>query len=134
MLGPAVVSLGVVIYEQSKYLKENLMSMLISITIGSIIGSGSVILLGKIMGIDNILIFSLEPKSVTTPIAMSLSASNGGDPSITAITVVICGIIGAVFGPKILQIIGIESKVAKGLSMGAAAHGLGTAKAMEIGA
>ncbi|MDO5570440.1 MAG: LrgB family protein [Bacteroidales bacterium] len=134
LLGPAVVALGVVLYEQTEYLKQNIVSMFTAITIGSFIGVGSVIAIGKIMGVDAQLIFSLEPKSVTTPIAISLSNANGGLPAVTAVTVVVCGIIGAVFGPKLLELIGIDSSVAKGLSLGAASHGLGTARAMEIGA
>ena len=79
-------------------------------------------------------IVSLEPKSVTTPIALSLSAKSGGIPSLTAITVVICGILGGIIGPFILRKLHIKSRVAKGLALGAAAHGLGTAKAIELGA
>ena len=134
MLGPAVVSLGLLLYDQIAYIKGNLISILTAISIGSIVGVTSVIVLGKLFGIDKILIISMEPKSVTTPIAMSLSSSIGGNTSLTAVTVVICGMIGAIAGPKILKIIGVKSPVAQGLSIGAASHGLGTAKAMEIGA
>jgi Putative effector of murein hydrolase len=92
LLGPAVVALGVVLYEQSEYLKQNIISMFTAITVGSFIGVGSVILIGKMMGVDAQMIFSLEPKSVTTPIAISLSNANGGLPAVTAVTVVVCGI------------------------------------------
>lgn len=134
MLGPAVVALGVVLYDQMEYIRGNVVSMLTAVGVGSIIGVVSVLIIGKLMGMDAEILSSLEPKSVTTPIAMSLSEANGGIPALTAVTVVICGIIGAMIGPKLLEIIGIKSKVARGLSIGAAAHGLGTAKAMEIGA
>ncbi|MEG1615624.1 MAG: LrgB family protein [Bacteroidales bacterium] len=134
MLGPTVVALGLVLYDQIAYIKRNVVSMLTAIAVGSVIGVVSVILIGKIMNIDPSIIYSLEPKSVTTPIAISLSATNGGNPSLTAVTVVICGIIGAMVGPPILSFLGIKSKVAQGLSLGAAAHGLGTARAMEMGA
>lgn len=134
LLGPAVVALGVLLYDQLTYIKGNVISMLTAISIGSVVGVASVILIGKLMGLDASLIHSLEPKSVTTPIAMGLSSSLGGNPSLTAVTVVICGIIGAITGPIVHKLLRIKSPIAKGLSMGAAAHGLGTAKAMEIGA
>ncbi|MGL4292789.1 MAG: LrgB family protein [Bacteroidales bacterium] len=134
MLGPAVVALGVLLYDQLTYIKGNIISMLTAISIGSVVGVTSVILIGKLMGLDASLIHSLEPKSVTTPIAMGLSLSLGGNPSLTAVTVVLCGIIGAIAGPLVHKLLHIKSPIAKGLSMGAAAHGLGTAKAMEIGA
>lgn len=134
MLGPAVVALGVLLYDQLAYIKGNIISMLTAISVGSVVGVGSVILFGKLMGLDVNVIHSLEPKSVTTPIAMGLSSSLGGNPSLTAVTVMICGIIGAIMGPRIHTLLRIKSPIAQGLSFGAAAHGLGTAKAMEIGA
>ena len=134
MLGPTVVALGVILYDQMEHIKENFISIVTAITIGSLVGVLSVCLMGFIAGMDNLMIVSLEPKSVTTPIAVSLSSIHGGLPSLTALTVVICGISGAAFGPKILSLTGIKSPIATGLAMGASAHGLGTARDMEIGA
>ena len=37
-------------------------------------------------------------------------------------------------GPFILDRLGIRSRIARGLALGSAAHGLGTARAMELGA
>ncbi|NDW19347.1 LrgB family protein [Dysgonomonas sp. 216] len=133
MLGPSVVALGYVLYEQMSYLKGNVISILTSIFVGSLTGIISVITLAKLMGADEALILSLEPKSVTTPIAMSIAEQSGGIPSLTAIIVVFCGIFGGIVGPYILKLLRIESQVAKGLAMGASAHGVGTAKAMEMG-
>ena len=134
LLGPAVVSLGVLLYDHLEYIKGNMLSMLTAISVGSVVGVASVILLGKLFALDTTLIHSLEPKSVTTPIAISLSQGLGGNTALTAITVVICGLVGAIVGPKVLSVLHIKSPIAQGLSIGAAAHGLGTAKAMEIGA
>lgn len=134
MLGPSVVALGYVLYEQMEYLKGNVMSILTSITIGSIVGICSVILLAKLTGADTVLIHSLEPKSVTTPIAMSISEHSGGNVPLTAVIVLFCGIFGSIVGPPILRLLGIKSSIAKGLALGASAHGVGTAKAMEMGA
>ncbi|WP_108823148.1 LrgB family protein [Dysgonomonas sp. Marseille-P4361] len=133
MLGPSVVALGYVLYEQLDYLKGNVLSILTSIFIGSIVGILSVIILARITGADEVLIYSLEPKSVTSPIAMSISQQSGGNVSLTAIIVLFCGIFGSIIGPPVLRLLGIKSSVAKGLAMGASAHGIGTAKAMEMG-
>lgn len=133
MLGPSVVALGYILYEQLAYLKGNVVSILTSIFIGSLVGIMSVILLAKLTGADQMLIHSLEPKSVTTPIAMSIAEQSGGNVSLTAVIVLFCGIFGSIIGPPILRLLGIKSSVAKGLAMGASAHGVGTAKAMEMG-
>ncbi|MDP4238893.1 MAG: LrgB family protein [Bacteroidota bacterium] len=134
MLGPSVVALGYVLYEQIEQIRGNVISILTSVFIGSIVGILSVVLVAKIFGADRLLIASLAPKSVTTPIAMSLSEKSGGAPALTAAFVVICGIFGGLIGPVILRRIGIKSKIAKGLAMGSSSHALGTARAMEMGA
>ncbi|MDR1092048.1 MAG: LrgB family protein [Prevotella sp.] len=133
LLGPSVVALGYILYEQLAYLKGNVVSILTSIFIGSLVGIMSVILLAKLTGADQMLIHSLEPKSVTTPIAMSIAEQSGGNVSLTAVIVLFCGIFGSIIGPPILRFLGIQSSIAKGLAMGASAHGVGTAKAMEMG-
>lgn len=133
MLGPSVVALGYVLYEQIEHIKKNALSILTSVFIGSIVGISSVILVAKIFGADKSLMASLAPKSVTTPIAMNIAESTGGIPALTVAFVVICGIFGGLVGPIILRKMKIKSKVAKGLAMGSAAHALGTSKALEMG-
>jgi putative effector of murein hydrolase len=134
LLGPSVVALGLLLYDQLVYIRGNVVSMLTAISVGSVVGVASVIAIGKLMGLDATMIHSLEPKSVTTPIAMGLSESLGGNTSLTAIVVILCGIIGAIAGPTVHKVLRIKDPIAQGLSMGAAAHGIGTARAMELGA
>lgn len=134
MLGPSVVALGYVLFEQMKYLKGNVVSILTSVFIGAIVGIISVIAIGKLMGADQSLIATLQPKSVTTPIAMGISEKNGGIPSLTAVIVVAVGIFGSIVGPAVMKVLGIESRIAKGLALGASSHGVGTAAAIQLGA
>src|SRR5665647_2220501 len=134
MLGPSVVALGYVLYEQIENVKGNVISILTSVFVGSVVGIVSVVLIAKAFGADRLLMASLAPKSVTTPIAISLAEKDGGAPALTAAFVVICGLFGGLVGPIILRRLGIKSKIAKGLAMGSSAHALGTARAMEMGA
>ena len=134
MLGPSVVALGYVLFEQMKYLKGNVVSILTSVFVGAIVGIISVIVIGKLMGADQSLIATLQPKSVTTPIAMGISEKNGGIPSLTAVIVVAVGIFGSIVGPAVMKVLGIESRIAKGLALGASPHGVGTAAAIQLGA
>lgn len=134
LLGPSVVALGYVLFEQVKYLKGNVVSILVSVFTGAVVGIVSVILIGDLMGADQTLIASLQPKSVTTPIAMDIAEKAGGIPSLTAVIVVAVGIFGSIAGPIVMKVLGIESRIAKGLALGASAHGLGTSVAIQIGA
>ncbi|MCM1030782.1 MAG: LrgB family protein [Oscillibacter sp.] len=133
LLGPSVVVLGYLLYEQVTCLKENMVSILTAVFVGSAVGILSVIYIAAFFDADRALIASLQPKSVTTPIAMSIAAKSGGIPAITAVVVIVVGIFGGVVGPFFLDKLGITSRIAKGLAMGSAAHGLGTARAMELG-
>ena len=134
LLGPSVVALGFVLYEQMQYLKGNVISILTSVFGGAIIGIVSVIVIGDLRGADQALIATLQPKSVTTPIAMGIAEKAGGMPSLTAVIVVAVGIFGSIVGPFVMKVLGIESRIAKGLALGASSHGLGTSVAIQIGA
>lgn len=134
LLGPSVVSLGLLMYDHIETIRKHFAGIMISVISGSVTGVVSVYVLAKLMKLDEIFIMSLEPKSVTTPIAMDISASLGGNVSLTAVSVVLCGLVGAVFGPLLLRLLRIKSPVARGLAMGCAAHGLGTSRAIEMGA
>lgn len=133
MLGPTVVVLGYLLYEQVAHLRENALSIITSVFVGCVTGILSVIFIARYFGADHALIVSLEPKSVTTPIAMSIAEKSGGIPSIAAVVVIVVGIFGGIVGPCVLERLGINSKIARGLALGSAAHGLGTARAMELG-
>lgn len=133
LLGPVVVSLGYNMHLQVKCIKKNLYPILATIAVGSMVGILSIYGLCKLFEADNIVITSLEPKSVTMAIALSLSEHCGGLPALTAMSVTICGVFGSVIGPWLLRVCGVRSAVARGLAMGAAAHGTGTARAFEMG-
>lgn len=131
-LKPAVVALGVPLYLQLEMIKKQLLPILLSQLVGCLVGIVSVVLVAKLLGATPDVICSLAPKSVTTPIAMEVSNTIGGIPSLTAAVVVLVGLFGAVFGFKILTLGKVKSPIAQGLSMGTASHAIGTSAAMEI--
>ena len=134
LLGPSVVSLGLLLYDNRDIVLKNCAGILTSVLVGSVVGVASVWVLCRVFGLDEVFLLSLEPKSVTTPIAMDISESLGGNASLTAVSVVLCGFIGAVLGPLVVRLLKIKSPVSRGLGMGCASHGLGTARAIEMGA
>jgi predicted murein hydrolase (TIGR00659 family) len=134
MLGPSVVALGYALYRQVEQLRANAVSIVTSVVVGSVVGIVSVIVILRLFGAEHAIEASLVPKSVTTPIAMSIAERSGGIGSLTAIVVVFTGIFGSIVGPFVLRKLKITSRIAKGLALGSAAHGVGTARAMEMGA
>lgn len=133
LLAPSVVALGVPLYREWKRLKAEMGRILVTVTFGSLVGIFSSVLPALFWGSPSEVIFSLAPRSVTTPIAMNIALATGGIPSLTASVVVATGIFGAVAGPVVLAILGKVEGSAFGLAMGVASHGIGTARALEIG-
>ncbi len=131
-LKPAVVALGVPLYLQLEKIKKQLLPILLSQITGCVVGVVSVVLIAQWMGASHEVILSLAPKSVTTPIAMEVSQSVGGIPSLTAAVVVCVGLLGAVAGFKTMQLMRVDSPIAQGLSIGTASHAVGTSAAMEV--
>lgn len=131
-LKPAVVALGVPLYKQLEAIKKQIVPLMVSSLAGCVVGIVSVIFIAKFCGASDEVAVSLAPKSVTTPIAMEVSQSLGGIPSLTAAVVVIVGIFGAIFGFKILEIGKVKNPIAQGFSIGTASHAVGTSKAMEV--
>ena len=132
-LGLSVVALGYLMYEQLEHMRGRLLPILVSVVVGCVVGVLSVVYLARILGADRILQTSLAPKSVTVPIAVSVAEPLGGIITITS--VVFCvGIFGSLVGPWLLRRCGVTDPMAQGFALGSAAHGIGTARAIEIGA
>ena len=134
LLNMSVVSLGFLFYRYYDIIRRKGLAIILATFAGSSLSIISVWGIMYLMGAERVSIITMLPKSVTTPIAVVLSAENGGMASVTAIMVILGGILGAVAGPWFLKIIRIKSPIAVGIAMGSASHGIGTAKALEIGA
>lgn len=131
-LKPAVVALGVPLYLQLEQIKKQLLPILLSQLAGCVIGVVSVVLIADVMGATRETVLSLAPKSVTTPIAMEVAHTIGGIPPLTAAVVICVGLFGSILGFSVMKWLKIQSPIAQSLSMGAAAHAVGTSTAMEI--
>lgn len=132
-LGPATVVLAVPLYKQLKLLKKYLIPITIGILIGSAVSISSVVWMGNVLGMEDILTMSLISKSVTTPIGIEITNQLGGLAPVTVLAIVVSGIIGAVIGPLICKIFRINDRVAVGIAIGTASHAVGTTKAFELG-
>lgn len=132
-LKPSVVALGVPLFLQLKTIRKQLAPLLISQLVGCVVGVVSVVLIAHWMGAPNSIVFSLAPKSVTTPIAMEVAeALPGSVPSLTAAVVICVGLLGGILGFQTMKMVKIGSPMAQGISMGTAAHAVGTSSAMEV--
>ena len=132
LLGPATVALAIPLYRQFDRVKRSALAILTSVIAGSLTASISAFALVKLFGGSAITAISIAPKSVTAPVAMGISEQLGGLPSLTAVLVLLTGIIGAMLGPPLMTLLGVTDWSARGLAIGTASHGLGTARALQV--
>ena len=132
-LGPAVVALAVPLYREFEKIRKEAGAVLITALFGSLAGILSAVTPAVLLGSSREIVISLAPKSVTSPIAMGIAERLGGLPPLSAAVVIAAGIFGAVTGPVILRLLGVTSASSFGLAMGFSSHGIGTARALEIG-
>jgi predicted murein hydrolase (TIGR00659 family) len=132
LLGPSVVALAVPLYQRRADILQHKRPILVGIFAGSLVSIVCACGLAWLLGGSRAVILSLAPKSVTMPIAISITAKIGGVAPLTAALVVLTGCLGAVCGPEFCRLIGVRSPAATGLAMGVSAHGIGTARMFEI--
>jgi len=130
----SVVSLGWLLYDRIEELKKAILPILVSSAVGSLVAMISISAVFFFSDAPKELVVSILPKSITAPIAIRLSQSYGGLESITAVTVFLTGVLGALAAPFFLGKIGVNSPVAKGLAIGCSSHVIGTSRAIELGA
>lgn len=133
LLGPAVVALAYPLYNQWEMVMKYKYTILSGILIAMVSGLISIYALLVIFKIDKELILTALPKSITTPVAMQVSESIGGIPPLTAVLVMIAGFTGALLAAVMFKIGRIESPISRGIAMGSASHGVGTAKLVDYG-
>jgi len=128
LLGPAVVALSCQMYGRKQLMRENIPEVGISTLVSSLGGLYGTAAAVRLLGIANPTIrLSLLSRNITSPLAMAIASILGADVSLAVTIVVLTGLFGANFGASILDAVGIKDAVARGLGIGAAAHGLGTA-------
>lgn len=131
-LKPAIVALGLPLYNELKHIRTQFITLFLTELAGCVIGIVTVVAIAKWLGATPEVICSLAPKSVSTPIAIEISSKLGGIPALTSAIVVAVGMIGAALGLKMMSWGHVRHAVSQSLSMGTAAHVMGTNRISEL--
>ena len=132
LLGPATVALAIPLYLHWDRVRRLFLPILAGLLAGSLTAILSAMGIAWLLGGSPQTLLSLAPKSVTTPVAMGIAEKIGGLPPLTAVLVIVTGVIGAVAAPAVLKGLRIRDDAIKGFAIGVAAHGIGTARAFQI--
>jgi len=133
LLGPVTVSLAIPLYRQFDLLKRYLLEIVVGILCGVIVSLASVLIIGGLTHANIEILNSLIPKSITTPMGLALTKTLNGIDSITVVSIILTGILGAIISPLVFKIGKIDNSIARGIALGTSSHALGTTKAMEMG-
>jgi predicted murein hydrolase (TIGR00659 family) len=132
MLGPATVALAVPLHANLGRVRRAALPIFAALVAGSLTAVISALAIASIMGAGPGTLASLAPKSTTAPVAIGISESLGGAPTLTAVLVLLTGILGAVVATPLLNVLGVRDWRARGFAVGVAAHGIGTARAFQV--
>lgn len=133
MLTPATIVLAVPLYQQIKLLQEHALVIFLGVLSGVIASLISVYLLSLLFGLDQTMLITLLPKSITAAIAIGVAEEYQGIVTITVAAVIITGITGNVIAEPVCKFFRIKNPIAKGIAIGTSSHVVGTSKAMEMG-
>lgn len=132
-LTPTTICLAVPLYKNLEKIKNNIFAVISGILAGCITNIILIVIMVKFSNMDNALLASLMPKSVTAPIALGISSEIGGISAITVFAVILTGFCGAILAPILFKIFRINSKIAQGIAFGTSSHGSGTGVASTFG-
>ncbi len=131
LLGPATIAFALPLYRNREIIREKSTIIFLGIMVATCTAIVSVYICGKLIGASDVILLSLVPKSITTPIAIEVTKTIGGLPALTAPVVVFTGVLGATFNHKLLKLLGVKHDIAIGLAVGASSHGLGTSACIK---
>ncbi|CAN5667557.1 LrgB family protein [soil metagenome] len=138
LLGPAVVALAWPLWQRRIELRRRWGRLLVAALAGGAAASLSAVALGWTLGLPHDVLLSLAPKSVTAPVAMGVAEKIGGIPALAAVFAVLTGLVGALSGKYLFQLLRIPTDsggwMARGFALGTAAHGIGAARALHVNA
>lgn len=138
LLGPAVVAMAWPLWQRRHALRQRGLKLLLVALVGGACAAGSAVAMGWAIGLPADVLLSLAPKSVTTPVAMGVAEVIGGIPALSAVFAVLTGMIGAVLGRYVFNAMGVGTGphgwMVRGYALGTAAHGIGSARALQVNA
>jgi len=132
MLGPATVALAIPLVAEARRVRRLVVPMMVALVAGSATAIVSAVGIAWALGASPQTLASLAPKSATTPIAMGVAEVIGGIPALTAVLVILTGIIGAIAMTPMMNALGVKGDAARGFAAGVASHGIGTARAFQV--
>lgn len=132
LLTPATVCFAVPFYTRLRELRGHVLAILAGVLAGTAASMGLIAALTRLFALEDTMLWTLLPKSVTTAIGVALSEEAGGIAALTTAAIIVTGVLGNMAGPFLCRIFRFRDDISKGVAFGTASHAIGTSKALEI--
>jgi len=126
LLGPTVVALGVLLFERRSLLRGELLPVVVTCTLSALLSMTLTACFARALSLPRILGVSALLRCISSPFAGDLVGLISADATLAIAMIVVTGFIGIVLAPPIFRLLRLKNPRARGLAMGASAHGLGT--------
>lgn len=127
-LGSVILSFAFSMFRQRKLVKRHAAEIFSAVVASTIFSLYSTAALGRMIGLEPTLTVSILPRCITVALALSIvSLFDAANPSLTAAVVVLTGLVGANFAQILMDKLGLDDPIARGMATASSAHGLGTA-------
>src|SRR5207237_1921119 len=108
LLGPAIVAIAVPLFRNWRQVRANLLAMGSALIAGALVAIVSALAVAALFGVPGPILASLAPKSVTAGVAMGIAEQLGGEPALTAVLVILTGLIGAIVVTPLMNALGLK--------------------------
>ncbi|MCO5597534.1 hypothetical protein L7F22_051612 [Adiantum nelumboides] len=128
ILGSVILSFAFSMFKQRKLVKRHAAEIFSAVIVSSVFSLYSTAAVGRLVGLDPSLAIAIVPRCITVALALSIAGMfELTNTSVTAAVVVLTGLVGANFAQMLMDKLGWEDPIARGMATASSAHGLGTA-------
>ncbi|WP_432494540.1 LrgB family protein [Kineococcus gypseus] len=130
LLGPATVALALPLLRAGRALLADRLAVLVTLLVTGAVSVAVTVVSLRAFGVPAELLRTALPRSVTTPVALTIGGAVGADTGLVVVLTLVSGLLGATAGPWLLDRVRVHDGRARGFALGVVSHGIGTARAL----
>ena len=130
LLGPATVALALPLLRSGRALLADRAAVLVTLVVTGVVSVGVTVAALLALGADDSLVLTTLPRSVTTPVALTVGETIGANTTLAVVLTLVSGVLGATVGPWLLDRVRVSDPRARGFAIGMVSHGIGTSRAL----
>ena len=130
LLGPATVALALPLLRNGHALASSAPAVVATLVVGGAVSISVTVGAMVALGADDAMLRAALPRSVTSPVGLSIADALGASVPMAVVLTLISGVLGAVVGPALLSLVRVRDERARGFAVGMTSHGIGTSRVL----